>query len=216
MCCIVGKTFQYVYNHRHIKESYGFCFIWPLSYHRPLTLVWFPYFLQKKCQAHSQLQIFASWFSVSDYQPLWWWWCLSVMSDSLWPHGLLPARLFCPCNPPCKNIRVGCHLFLQGTFPTQGLNLSLCIQADSLPFKPLGKPHQLFSSLTKSRGKIFHLLHMPVLSVLQDAFQTLPPSQCILGKFSRQEYWSGLLYPLPGDFPNSGIEPRSPALQVDS
>ena len=33
---------------------------------------------------------------------------------------------------------------------------------------------------------------------------------------SRQEYWSGLPYPLPGDFPNSGIEPRSPALQADS
>ena len=121
----------------------------------------FPTFSKKKCQAHSQLQIFASWFSVSDYQPLWWWWCLSVMSDSLWPHGLLPARLFCPCNPPCKNIRVGCHLFLQGTFPTQGLNLSLCIQADSLPFKPLGKPHQLFSSPTKSRGKIFKPYLLP-------------------------------------------------------
>ena len=34
--------------------------------------------------------------------------------------------------------------------------------------------------------------------------------------FSRQEYWSGLLCPPPGDLPNSGIEPRSPALQVDS
>ena len=34
--------------------------------------------------------------------------------------------------------------------------------------------------------------------------------------FSRQEYWSGLPCPPPGDLPNSGIEPRSPALQVDS
>ena len=33
---------------------------------------------------------------------------------------------------------------------------------------------------------------------------------------SRQEYWSGLPCPLPGDFPNPGIEPRSPALQGDS
>ena len=29
--------------------------------------------------------------------------------------------------------------------------------------------------------------------------------------FSRQEYWSGLLFPSPGDFPDPGIEPRSPA-----
>ena len=34
--------------------------------------------------------------------------------------------------------------------------------------------------------------------------------------FSRQEYWSGLPYPSPGDLPDPGIEPRSPALQVDS
>ena len=33
---------------------------------------------------------------------------------------------------------------------------------------------------------------------------------------SRQEYWSGLTFPSPGDLPNLEIEPRSPALQVDS
>ena len=34
--------------------------------------------------------------------------------------------------------------------------------------------------------------------------------------FPRQEYWSGLPFPPPGDLPSPGIEPRSPALQVDS
>ena len=37
--------------------------------------------------------------------------------------------------------------------------------------------------------------------------------------FSRQEYWSGLPFPPPGDLPNPGIKstsPVSPALQVDS
>ena len=34
--------------------------------------------------------------------------------------------------------------------------------------------------------------------------------------FSRQEYWSGLPFPSPGDLPNPGIEPGSPALQADS
>ena len=34
--------------------------------------------------------------------------------------------------------------------------------------------------------------------------------------FSRQEYWSGLPFPSPGDLPNSGIEPWSPALQADA
>ena len=32
--------------------------------------------------------------------------------------------------------------------------------------------------------------------------------------FSRQEYWSGLSCPSPGDLPDPGIEPRSPALQA--
>ena len=34
--------------------------------------------------------------------------------------------------------------------------------------------------------------------------------------FSRQEHWSGLPCPPPGDLPNPGIKPRSPALQADS
>ena len=33
---------------------------------------------------------------------------------------------------------------------------------------------------------------------------------------SKQEYWSGLSFPSPGDLPDPGIEPRSPALQADS
>ena len=34
--------------------------------------------------------------------------------------------------------------------------------------------------------------------------------------FSRQEYWSGLPFPSPGDLPDPETEPRSPALQADS
>ena len=34
--------------------------------------------------------------------------------------------------------------------------------------------------------------------------------------FSRQEYWSGLPFPSPGDLPNPGIESGSPALQADT
>ena len=39
-----------------------------------------------------------------------------------------------------------------------------------------------------------------------------PPSM----EFSRQEYWSGLPFPSPGDLPNPAIEPRSPTLQADA
>ena len=34
--------------------------------------------------------------------------------------------------------------------------------------------------------------------------------------FSRQEYWSGLPFPSPGDLPDPGIEPGSPALQAEA
>ena len=35
-------------------------------------------------------------------------------------------------------------------------------------------------------------------------------------EFSRPEYWSGWSFPSPGDLPDPGIKPESPALQVDS
>ena len=41
-----------------------------------------------------------------------------------------------------------------------------------------------------------------------------PPGSSVHG-FPRQEYWSGLPFPSPGDLPDSGIKPTSPALQAD-
>ena len=42
----------------------------------------------------------------------------------------------------------------------------------------------------------------------------LPGSSVV--EFSRQEYWSGLPFPSPGDLPDPGIKPRFPVLQADS
>ena len=44
----------------------------------------------------------------------------SVVSDSVWPHGLWPTRLLCPWNSPGTNTTVGCHSLLQQIFPAQG------------------------------------------------------------------------------------------------
>ena len=46
---------------------------------------------------------------------------------------------------------------------------------------------------------------------LCDPVDCSPPGSSVHG-FSRQEYWSGLPFPFPGDLPNPGIEPGSPAL----
>ena len=49
----------------------------------------------------------------------------TVISTSLWSHGLQPARLLCPWNSPGKSPGVGSHSLLQGIFPSQESNLGL-------------------------------------------------------------------------------------------
>ena len=49
----------------------------------------------------------------------------SVMSNSLWSHGLYPTRLLCPWESPSKNTGVGSHAFLHEISPTQGSNPDL-------------------------------------------------------------------------------------------
>ena len=63
----------------------------------------------------------------------------------------------------------------------------------------------------------FHHTHACSLSRvwLCDPMGCSPPCSSA-HRFSRQEYWSGLPCPPPGDLPNPGIEPRSPALQAGS
>ena len=60
---------------------------------------------------------------------------LSVMSDSLRPHGL-----YSPWSSPGQNTGVGSLSFLQGDPPNPGIELrSPTLQADSLPAEPQGK-----------------------------------------------------------------------------
>ena len=51
--------------------------------------------------------------------------------------------------------------------------------------------------------------------ILCDPMDCSPPGFSI-HEFSRQEYWSGLPFPSPGDLPNLGIEHGSPALWADA
>ena len=64
---------------------------------------------------------------------------LSVVPESLQPHGLQLISLLCPWNSPSKNTGVGCHFIPQGIFLTQGSNPCLLHwQADSLPLSHQG------------------------------------------------------------------------------
>ena len=51
---------------------------------------------------------------------------------------------------------------------------------------------------------------------LCDPIDCSPPGSSVHWGVSRQEYWSGLPGPSPGDLPHPGMEPRLPALQADS
>ena len=66
------------------------------------------------------------------------------------------------------------------------------------------------SKLTKLR-LVKSFSHVWLFAILWTVAHQAPPSM----GFSRQEYWSGLTFPSPGDLPNPGIETRSPALQAD-
>ena len=64
---------------------------------------------------------------------------------------------------------------------------------------------------------MFGCLESEVKELVTQSCPTLCNSMdCSQMEFSRQEYWSGLPFPSPGNLPDLGIEPGSPALQVDS
>ena len=60
--------------------------------------------------------------------------------------------------------------------------------------------------------KVKSLSRVQLFATLWTVAHQAPPSM----GFPRQEYWSGLPFPSPGDLPDPGIEPRSPALQADT
>ena len=57
-----------------------------------------------------------------------------------------------------------------------------------------------------------HFSHVRLFATLWTVARQAP----LLVGLSRQEYWSELPFPSPGDLPDSGIEPKSPSLQADS
>ena len=66
--------------------------------------------------------------------------------------------------------------------------------------------------MLKHKSKVKSFSHVQLFATPWTVACQAPPSM----GFSRQEYWSGLTFPSPGDLPNPGIEPKFPALQADS
>ena len=73
-----------------------------------------------------------------------------------------------------------------------------------------GKPDMLMQYPVQSKVK--SLSHVRLFATLWTVAYQASPSM----GFSRQEYWSGLPFPSPGDLPDPGIEPGSPTLEADA
>ena len=73
-------------------------------------------------------------------------------------------------------------------------------------------PMHLPVSASKPLGMISYFCHVLFFAMLWTIAHQAPLSM----GFSRQEYWGGLPIPSPGDLPDPGIEPGSPAFQEDS
>ena len=102
------------------------------------------------------------------------------------PHIRQAIRPPSPWNSPGKNTGVGCHFLLQ------------CMKM---------KSQSRFSN-----EKMKSLSCVRLFATSWTVAYQAPPSM----GFSGQECWSGLPFPFPGDLPDPGIEPGSPALQADT
>ena len=152
----------------------------------------------------------------------------------MWPHRRQPTRLPRPWDSPGKNTGVGCHFLFQcrkvksesevdQSCPTLPMDCSppgssVCgiFQARVLEWGAIAFSDWEVRWLDQSHRPCCVVLGR---SVMSDSSQPhgLSPSRllCPWG-FSRQEDWSGLPCPPPGDLPDPRIKPRSPELQADS
>ena len=125
----------------------------------------------------------------------------SVMSDSLRPHGL-----FRPWNSPSQNTGVGSLSLLQRIFPTQGSNPGLQ-HCRWLLYQLNHKGSPRILEWVKMKVKLLGCVWL--FATLRTVAHQASPSM----EFSTGV---GSLSLTPGDLPNWGIEPGSPALQADS
>ena len=117
-----------------------------------------------------------------------------------------------------------------GDLPDPGIKpRSPALEADALTSEPPGKPplclplsyclfsmsHKLSRKYTYACVLVSVLSHFSHVRLFANLWIVACQAPLSLG-FSRQEYWSGLPLPSPGDLPDPGIEPGSPTLEADA
>ena len=104
----------------------------------------------------------------------------------------------CPCCPPGNN----CSL--------PGSSVHEISQARILEWFAISFSRA--SACSRDQTRVSFIADRFFIATLWAVVRQAPRSM----GFSRQEYWSGLPFPSPGDLPNPGVEPRSPALEADA
>ena len=97
---------------------------------------------------------------------------------------------------------------------------SIQLNSSQLSFQQLHLPSWKAQTTTRTQNSQVNVWGRRVKALVAQSSLTLgdpvdcsPPDSM---EFSRQEYWSGLPFPSPGNLPDPGIELRSPVLQADS
>ena len=101
-----------------------------------------------------------------------------------------------------------------GDLPDRGIEPGCpAFQADALTSEPPGKPIYMYIYICVQFSSVQFSL-----SVMSDSATPLTVAYHASPSvgFSRQEYWSGLSFPSPGDLPNPGVKPVSPTLYAVS
>ena len=133
-----------------------------------------------------------------------WKWSRSVMSDPQRPHGLQPSRLLHPRDFQGKSTGVGCHCLLHVSFYWTAKWVSSTYSHilsffDSFPFRsPQSTDLSSLSYIVVDSWVsewVKSLSRVRLFATPWTVAYQAPPSM----GFSRQEYWSGLPFPSPGE-----------------
>ena len=154
---------------------------------------------------------------------------LSLFTFLHWRRKWQPSPVFLPGESQGWRSLVGCRLWGRTESDTTEVSKQCCFKILNKKIQysifPSFMPFLMFSiSLCR-----FEFLFSIIFFVLEElalkwseVAQLRPHGLYVAHQaplsmeFSRQEYWSGLPFPSPGDLPYPGIEPRSPALQADA
>ena len=105
-----------------------------------------------------------------------------------------------PGEAPCSGTRSQCRERSEGD------------KSGELDVTAKDRRFQQWGRLCHIRSEVKSLSHVQLFMTTWTVAHQAPQSM----EFSRQEYWSRLPFPSPGDRPNPGIEPGSPTLQADA